>query len=140
MDNSNLQPAQIILELSLELGPARSVAASPSEIRRSPHHTGPRQLVSSDGAGVALKRNAPGAAPILTELLVSPRRPPRSSVVSHGTLIIIALIVIFFAGRGDGNLKCEIEGLRTEIVELRTSMQSLQAALERGQQAAPAEN
>ena len=57
-----------------------------------------------------------------------------------GTLILIALIVMIFAGRGNDDLQREIEGLRTEVVELRTSIASLEEAIERGQQVAPAEN
>jgi hypothetical protein len=47
---------------------------------------------------------------------------------------------MIFAGRGNDDLKGEFEGLRTEVVELRTSIASLEAAIERGQQAASAEN
>ncbi len=39
-----------------------------------------------------------------------------------GTLILIALIVLFFSGRGNDELTREIHGLRSEISELKKSI------------------
>lgn len=50
-----------------------------------------------------------------------------------GTLIIIALIVIFFAGDDNKDLERELRTLRNEVVELRTSIESLEEAIERDQ-------
>ena len=36
-----------------------------------------------------------------------------------GTLILIALIVLIFSGRGTGNLEREIQGLRSEVGKLK---------------------
>ena len=40
-----------------------------------------------------------------------------------GTLILIALIVLFFSGRGVDDLEREVRGLRTDISELRKSVE-----------------
>lgn len=39
-----------------------------------------------------------------------------------GTLILIALIVIFFSGRGNAEVEREIRALREDIVELRRTI------------------
>jgi hypothetical protein len=39
-----------------------------------------------------------------------------------GTLILIALIVLFFSGRGTGDLQREIKELRTEVGQLKKSI------------------
>jgi archaellum component FlaC len=36
-----------------------------------------------------------------------------------GTLILIALIVLIFSGRGTGDLEREIQGLRSEVKKLK---------------------
>jgi hypothetical protein len=41
-----------------------------------------------------------------------------------GTLILIALIVLFFSGPDVGELKREVQGLRSEIGELKRAVQS----------------
>ena len=40
-----------------------------------------------------------------------------------GTLILIALIVLFFSGRGTGDLEHEVHGLRTDVSELKNLVQ-----------------
>lgn len=39
-----------------------------------------------------------------------------------GTLILIALIVLFFSGRGSDDLNREVRELRTEVGELKKSV------------------
>ena len=39
-----------------------------------------------------------------------------------GTLILIALIVLIFSGRGVGDLEREVHGLRSEVRELKKSV------------------
>jgi hypothetical protein len=41
-----------------------------------------------------------------------------------GTLILIALIVIFFSGRGVDDLEREVHGLRAEVAELKQSIEA----------------
>jgi len=41
-----------------------------------------------------------------------------------GTLILIALIVLFFSGRGVGDLEREVQGLRSEVGQLKTAVES----------------
>lgn len=41
-----------------------------------------------------------------------------------GTLILIALIVLFFSGHGLGGLKREVQDLRSEIGELKKAVES----------------
>jgi Sec-independent protein translocase protein TatA len=41
-----------------------------------------------------------------------------------GTLILIALIVLIFSGRGSSDLEREVQGLRSEVVELRKSIEA----------------
>lgn len=64
-----------------------------------------------------------------------------------GTLILIALIVMFFSNRGDDDVKHElrglrdevkreIRGLRTEVIQLRAAVKD-QTALIKGLQAKP---
>ena len=48
-----------------------------------------------------------------------------------GTLMIIALIVMIFAGRGQDDVGDELRLLRNEIVELKTSIRSLEEAVNR---------
>lgn len=45
-----------------------------------------------------------------------------------GTLILIALIVMFFSGRG-GDLEREVRGLRSEVGELKNSIEAQSAAI-----------
>ena len=47
-----------------------------------------------------------------------------------GTLIIIALIVMFLAGGKNDDLKEEVQGLRGEVAQLRTAIESLEATIE----------
>ena len=53
----------------------------------------------------------------------------RSNKVSLGcgTLILIALIVLIFGGRGTGDLEREVSGLRSEVNELKRSVEALTA-------------
>ena len=55
-----------------------------------------------------------------------------------GTLILIALIVIAFAGNSGKDVERELRRLKSEIVELNKSIQSLEAAISRDQQVAEA--
>ncbi len=41
-----------------------------------------------------------------------------------GTLILIALIVLFFSGRGVGELKREVQDLRSEIGQLKKAVET----------------
>jgi cell division protein FtsL len=41
-----------------------------------------------------------------------------------GTLILIALIVLIFSGRGSSDLEREVQGLRSEVVELKKSIEA----------------
>ncbi len=41
-----------------------------------------------------------------------------------GTLILIALIVLIFGGRGTRDLEHEVQGLRSEIGELKKSVEA----------------
>jgi Sec-independent protein translocase protein TatA len=51
-----------------------------------------------------------------------------------GTLILIALIVLIFSGRGTGDLEREVHGLRSEIRELKKSVESQTAEIKSVQQ------
>jgi hypothetical protein len=42
-----------------------------------------------------------------------------------GTLILIALIVLIFSGRGTGDLEREVRGLRSEVGELKKEVEGL---------------
>jgi Sec-independent protein translocase protein TatA len=60
-----------------------------------------------------------------------------------GTLILIALIVLIFSGRGTGDLEREVHGLRSEVGELKKAVEAqtgeiklLQQKLEKQQGAA----
>jgi hypothetical protein len=53
-----------------------------------------------------------------------------------GTLILIALIVLFFSNRGHDEVKREIRGLRSEVAGLRGAVEA-QTALIKGLQAKP---
>ena len=60
-----------------------------------------------------------------------------------GSLILIALIVLIFSGRGTGDLEREVHGLRSEVGELKNvviaqtvEIKLLQAKLEKQQGAA----
>lgn len=50
----------------------------------------------------------------------------RSQQVSLGcgTLILIALIVLIFSGRGVGDLESEVRGLRAEVAALKESVET----------------
>lgn len=39
-----------------------------------------------------------------------------------GTLVLIALIVLFFSNRGTSDLEREVHGLRTEVTELKKAI------------------
>lgn len=55
--------------------------------------------------------------------MVGDRRTQQVSL-GCGTLILIVLIVLFFSGRGVGDLKREVHGLRSEIGELQKAVES----------------
>jgi len=54
----------------------------------------------------------------------------RSVSLGCGTLILIALIVIIFAGGGTQEVKTEVEALRKEVAELRMMMERQTKTLE----------
>jgi Sec-independent protein translocase protein TatA len=60
----------------------------------------------------------------------------RSQQVSLGcgTLILIALIVLIFSGRGTGDLEREVQGLRSEVGELKKSVEAQTAEIKALQQ------
>jgi hypothetical protein len=60
----------------------------------------------------------------------------RSQQVSLGcgTLILIALIVLIFGGRGTGDLAREVHGLRSEVGELKKSVEAQTAEIKALQQ------
>jgi Sec-independent protein translocase protein TatA len=51
-----------------------------------------------------------------------------------GTLILIALIVLIFSGRGTGDLEREVHGLRSEVGELKKSVEAQTAEIKALQQ------
>ena len=58
-----------------------------------------------------------------------PEKPPRVSLAKGqevslgcGTLILIALIVLIFGGRGTSDLQRDVRALRSEVVELKKSV------------------
>ena len=51
-----------------------------------------------------------------------------------GTLILIALIVLIFSGRGTGDLEREVHGLRSEVRELKKSVEAQTAEIKALQQ------
>jgi hypothetical protein len=51
-----------------------------------------------------------------------------------GTLILIALIVLIFSGRGTDDLEREVHGLRSEVVELKKSVEAQTAEIKSLQQ------
>lgn len=51
-----------------------------------------------------------------------------------GTLILIALIVLIFSGRGTDDLKNEVHGLRSEIRDLKTSIEAQTSEIKQLQQ------
>jgi hypothetical protein len=55
-----------------------------------------------------------------------------------GTLILIALIVLFFSGRGHDEMTRELHDLRTEVSELRVAVEA-QTALLNALRGAPGE-
>jgi Sec-independent protein translocase protein TatA len=46
-----------------------------------------------------------------------------------GTLILIALIVLIFSGRGAGDLEREVRGLRSEVGDLRKAVEAHSAEI-----------
>lgn len=46
-----------------------------------------------------------------------------------GTLILIALIVLFFSRSGTGDLEREMRSLRTSVVQLKTSVEAQSAEI-----------
>jgi Sec-independent protein translocase protein TatA len=46
-----------------------------------------------------------------------------------GTLILIALIVILFSGRGAGDLKRDVRALRSDVAELKKSVDAQSAEI-----------
>jgi len=55
-----------------------------------------------------------------------------------GTLILIALIVVFFSNRGNDDVKAEISSLRSEVGELRKAIDAQTAQLKAMRQEMPA--
>jgi hypothetical protein len=51
-----------------------------------------------------------------------------------GTPILIALIVLAFSGRGNGDLEREVHGLRSEVGELKKSVEAQTAEIKSLQQ------
>jgi hypothetical protein len=51
-----------------------------------------------------------------------------------GTLILIALIVLIFSGRGTGDLEREVHGLRSEVGELKKSIEAQTSEIKQLQQ------
>jgi hypothetical protein len=51
-----------------------------------------------------------------------------------GTLILIAVIVSMFSGRGTDNLEREVHGLRSEVRELKKSVEAQTAEIKSLQQ------
>lgn len=51
-----------------------------------------------------------------------------------GTLILIALIVLIFSGRGTGDLERVVHGLRSEVGELKKSVEAQTAEIKALQQ------
>jgi Sec-independent protein translocase protein TatA len=51
-----------------------------------------------------------------------------------GTLILIALIVLIFSGRGPGDLEREVHELRSEVGELKRSVEAQTAEIKSLQQ------
>jgi hypothetical protein len=51
-----------------------------------------------------------------------------------GTLILIALIVLFFSGRGINDLEREVHGLRSEVSELKKTVEAQTSELKLLQQ------
>lgn len=59
-----------------------------------------------------------------------PSRLPSQTVnLGCGTLILIALIVMFFSGRGN-DLEKEIKALRSDVQALKTEVSGLKAVIE----------
>jgi hypothetical protein len=48
-----------------------------------------------------------------------------------GTLILIALIVLIFSGRGNDEIEREVQGLRTEVSDLRKSIDAQTSEIKR---------
>jgi Sec-independent protein translocase protein TatA len=53
-----------------------------------------------------------------------------------GTLILIALIVLFFSGRGTGDIEREVRGLRSEVGELKKEVEALRGEVRAWHEAA----
>lgn len=67
---------------------------------------------------------------------VPSENPPQASLakgqgvsLGFGTLILIALIVILFSGRGAGDLKRDVRALRSEVAELKKSVDAQSAEI-----------
>lgn len=65
-----------------------------------------------------------------------PENPPPKTLMQTqgvslgcGTLILIALIVMMFSGRGSGDLKRDVRALRSEIAELKKSVDAQSAEI-----------
>jgi hypothetical protein len=67
-------------------------------------------------------------------------RTTQQANLGCGTLILIALIVLIFSGRGTSEIKDEVKQLRQAVTELETKIDAQQALLKRieEQQARPA--
>jgi uncharacterized protein YlxW (UPF0749 family) len=66
--------------------------------------------------------------------------PPRTLMQTQGvslgcgTLILIALIVMIFSGRGDRGLRGDVQALRAEVAELKKSVDAQSAEIKALQQ------
>ena len=66
--------------------------------------------------------------------------PPRTLMQTQGvslgcgTLILIALIVMMFSGRGDRGLQRDVQALRAEVAELKKSVDAQSAEIKALQQ------
>ena len=60
--------------------------------------------------------------------MVDDRRTQQASL-GCGTLILIALIVLIFSGRGMGELERELRGLRSEVVDLKKAVDAQAAEI-----------
>jgi hypothetical protein len=47
----------------------------------------------------------------------------QQATLGCGSLILIALIVIIFSGRGTGDLEREVQGLRSEVGDLKKAVE-----------------
>lgn len=62
-------------------------------------------------------------------VIVTDTQEGNKAQLGCGTLILIALIVLFFSGRGEvGNLTREVQELRAEVIELRGAIERHSAA------------